>query len=591
MMPLLDTLAELRPDAFFVQIGSHDGQQQDPLRDLVLRGGWSGIMVEPVPYVFERLRRNYGHLPGLALENVAVGSEDGEVPFYHLADTEGAGREGLPIWFDALGSLRKEVVLAHERFIPDIERRLVETRVPCVTFDSLCRRHAVDEIDLLHTDTEGYDYEILRTVDFDRYRPKLIIYESVHQDAAEKAACEDHLRSAGYDTTRYGLDTWAINPEALSRREYSVLLPVWRWILDAESRRGPLAMTRAMRAAARRIRPRSPAMLEELTPLFALTEHQRRYFANGYDDRVPLPRDAQEYLVSDNPRLLELRAQYEALDVAAVDHHWWSQERVDDQVQLQYFRGDNLYQWHYPEHPRAMALTLFVYMRYLETRGARPLLDRCSEDGLFGCWTTEVAGYGKVSRDLLDSVSEILFLERQLGLLGRKQARILDIGAGYGRLGYRIATVHESLSDYCCVDAVPQSTFLSEYYLGFREVSPPCRVVPLDRVERDLHPGAFDLAVNVHSFSECTLAAIDWWAQQLARLEVPHLFVVPNEAEGLISREPNGGWHDALPTLAAAGYEPVFHEPVIADPAVRELVRIYDNFYLFARNDGASKQA
>src|SRR5438309_661024 len=83
-----------------------------------------------------------------------------------------AGRPGLPIWFDALGSLNKEVVLAHERFIPDIEKRLVETQLPSLTFDSLCRRHEVRAIDVLHTDTEGSDYNILRSIDFERLRPK-----------------------------------------------------------------------------------------------------------------------------------------------------------------------------------------------------------------------------------------------------------------------------------------------------------------------------------------------------------------------------------------------------------------------------------
>jgi hypothetical protein len=144
-----------------------------------------------------------------------------------------------------------------------------------------------------------------------------------------------------------------------------------------------------------------------------------------------------------------------------------------------------------------------------------------------------------------------------------------------------MTAAHPGLADYCCVDAVPESTFLSEYYLGFRGCSPPARALALDCVG-ELEPGSFDIAFNIHSFSECTLQAIEWWVAQLARLEVPYLFVVPNEAQGLISREVGGGYHDALPTLAAAGYQPIHHERVIEDPAVRELVRIHDNFYLFA---------
>jgi hypothetical protein len=111
--------------------------------------------------------------------------------------------------------------------------------------------------------------------------------------------------------------------------------------------------------------------------------------------------------------------------------------------------------------------------------------------------------------------------------------------------------------------------------------------VPLHRLTQDLDSGSFDLAVNIHSFSECTLAAIEWWLALCVRLEVPHLFVVPNEYEGIISREVGGGYLDALPAFEAAGYRPTHVERVISDPAVREMVRIHDNFYLFERVPGS----
>jgi FkbM family methyltransferase len=590
MLPLLEIFAELRPEAFFVQIGSHDGQQQDPLREVILGNNrWRGIMVEPVPYVFERLRHHYGQLPGVALENVAVAAQDGPVPFYHLAPADDAGRPGLPIWFDALGSLRREVVLRHQRFIPDIEQRIVEATVPGLTFASLCRRHEVEAIDLLHSDTEGYDGEILSQLDFERLKPTLIIYESVHLPEPDKRQCVTRLRSFGYQTREYGLDTWCLAPDRLSARERSVLLPVWRWTLDAERRQRPLAATRALRLAWRRARGRETDRAAQLEGWFGLSDAERRYLTLGYDDSRPLPAGAMQTLRPDNPRLRELRELYGSLELPAVQHQMWTPARVAEHVELCYFRGDNLYQWHYPEHPRAMALTLFLYMRYLETRGGAHLLARCAEDGTFGCWTAQVAGYGPISRDLLDSVSEILFLERRLGVLGQVGLRVLDIGAGYGRLAHRMSAVHPSLGDFCCVDAVPESSFLSQYYLAFRGCIPPVRVLTLDRVET-LEPGCFDLASNIHSFSECTAAAVQWWVGQLARLRVPYLFVVPNEADGICSREVGGETVDLVPVIAEGGYRSIANETVIDDPAVRELVRIHDRFHLFARPEAGERR-
>jgi FkbM family methyltransferase len=584
MMPLLDQFAQLRPDAFFVQIGSHDGQQQDPLRDIVLSRNWSGIMVEPVPYVFERLQQHYGHLSRLKLENVAVGPTDGLMSFYHLRDTADAGRPGLPIWFDALGSFDREVVLRHRRFIPDIDSRLVETEVPSVTFETLCVRNGVERVDLLHTDTEGYDPEILKSVPFDRFRPTLIVYESVHLFPDVKEECTELLAGFDYGSFEYGLDTWCFNASTLSKPEADELVPLWKWLTDSARGTSQLIVTRALRLTARRVLGRPGGTSSLFGELFEMSEDERRYINRGYDDRTPLPDGAKAYLTGANPRLRELRAQYERLRIPAVDHHMWSPEEVSENLEMAYFRGDNVYVWHYAEHPRAMAMVLFVYMRYLESRGGAELLARMPEDGAFGCWTVEVAGRGKVSRDRLDSVSEVLFLERQLGLLGKRDLRVLDIGAGYGRLAYRMAQVHDSLADYCCVDAIPESTFLCEYYLQFRGIAPPARVVPLGGVDR-LEPGSFDLAVNIHSFSEMRLAAIEWWLSQLARLRVPHLFVVPNEAEGIASHEPDDGWRDAMPSFEAAGYTQVAVEPVMVDPAVQELTRVHDNYLLFALDD------
>ena len=94
-------------------------------------------------------------------------------------------------------------------------------------------------------------------------------------------------------------------------------------------------------------------------------------------------------------------------------------------------------------------------------------------------------------------------------------------------------------------------------------------------------PGEFDLAVNIHSFSECPLAAIEWWMSLLARLRVPRLFLVPNERTGFLSTEADGTRKDYLPVIDAAGYSSVAEEWAFDDPAVRKAIGIDDRFCLF----------
>ncbi|HVW18651.1 MAG TPA: FkbM family methyltransferase [Solirubrobacteraceae bacterium] len=214
----------------FVQIGSNDGTTGDPLRALADAYGWHGLLVEPVPYVFARLRRERGGNPRLRLANVAVSDRDGQAEFHHLRerrDTDGP----LPEWYDQLGSFSLRTILSHEEAIPRIRELLVSTTVPTLTFDSLCARHAIDAFELLHIDAEGYDWEILRTVDLERYRPTLVLYEHAHLSAADRGAARERLDAAGYACDQGPLDTLAVRRQALA--EQPGLRRAWRRLARA----------------------------------------------------------------------------------------------------------------------------------------------------------------------------------------------------------------------------------------------------------------------------------------------------------------------------------------------------------------------
>lgn len=206
---IVRAFARRYPQATFVQIGSNDGRKHDPIHQAVMSASWSGVMVEPVPYVFKRLRENYGSFSRIRLENVAVAVESGFLPFYHVPQAD--ENEQLPSWYDELGSFKKEVVLKHADRIPNLENRLACIEVPCVTFAELCARNGITAVDLIHTDTEGYDYEIIRSLDLDRVRPILMIYEHKHFDEATRKACKNLLQSAEYVSFEEGSDTWCLD--------------------------------------------------------------------------------------------------------------------------------------------------------------------------------------------------------------------------------------------------------------------------------------------------------------------------------------------------------------------------------------------
>jgi FkbM family methyltransferase len=225
---LLRAFADSYPEAFFVEIGANDGEQHDHLRPFILSRAWSGLMVEPVPYVFERLRRNYAELDQVVTANVAIADRDGRLPFYHLVSPDEDERASLPDWYDGIGSFSRDAVLGHARHIPDVERRIVERDVEALTFESLCNRHGVEAVDLILIDTEGYDSRILRSIDLAKYRPRLVVFEHFHLSPEDRAACGAHLAAAGYATMEEGFDTFC-----LDAREDDSLTRLWHGLHPA----------------------------------------------------------------------------------------------------------------------------------------------------------------------------------------------------------------------------------------------------------------------------------------------------------------------------------------------------------------------
>lgn len=227
---LLGAFAEVYPEAVFVEIGANDGEQHDHLRPLILGRAWRGVMVEPVPYVFERLRRNYGSIDRIALENAAIAEREGELPFYYLRPPADSERASLPSWYDGTGSLSRKTLLGHADKIPALEQRLIEARVPSLTLESLCRKHRIERLDLLAIDTEGYDARILDSIDLAARHPRMIVYEHFHLDPAERRRCRERIEGYGYEAIEEGFDTWCLDavPE-------DALTALWRRVEPAVS--------------------------------------------------------------------------------------------------------------------------------------------------------------------------------------------------------------------------------------------------------------------------------------------------------------------------------------------------------------------
>ena len=152
----------------------------------------------------------------------------------------------------------------------------------------------------------------------------------------------------------------------------------------------------------------------------------------------------------------------------------------------------------------------------------------------------------------------------------------MDIGSGYGRLAHRMLNALPNVAQYICTDAFAISSFICEYYLRYRNLESRAKVVLLDEIEDVFRNKTIDIAVNIHSFSECHTSAIEWWLSILAKYEVKNLMVVPNPLE----LRTNDGV-DFGNIIEKHGYRMIAKDPKYTDLVVQKYAISPSNYYLF----------
>jgi FkbM family methyltransferase len=197
----------LSRDFFFVQIGAFDGRSADPLYGWVQAYRWRGLLVEPQSRYFAELVENYRGLDGLELRQVAVSDRRETRTLYTVAD-----EPGVPHWAGLLASFDRETLLSHREFLPGLDELVRAEEVDCVPLNDLLAEAPTEHIDLLQIDVEGYDHELIRILDLERFSPSIVHFEHAHLTLAQHEASVERLIEHGYRVCLEEHDTLAYRP-------------------------------------------------------------------------------------------------------------------------------------------------------------------------------------------------------------------------------------------------------------------------------------------------------------------------------------------------------------------------------------------
>lgn len=196
----------------FVKVGANDGVTGDPCGGLFIENrNWTGLLIEPVPYLFAKLAHNYADRERFALEQVAIGKEPGRTHFYYVDESAKKALPGIPIHYDMLGSFDRMHIVNHLNGV--LEPYIVTIEIEVQGLANVLQRNGIKKIDVLQIDTEGYDWEVLKSLDFATILPKVIYVEHKHLSLDDRQAMVACLESQGYRILDCGNDFYAERDE------------------------------------------------------------------------------------------------------------------------------------------------------------------------------------------------------------------------------------------------------------------------------------------------------------------------------------------------------------------------------------------
>jgi len=163
----IDEYFDKKEGLTFLDIGAHDGVSISNTFFLEKERKWKGICVEAQPSEFQKLKSNRN----CTCVNVAVSDYNGETDFIFV--------EG---YANMLSGISDDYNLSHMQRI----RNEVSTyggaintiKVPVRTLQSILDEHNTHEIDFCSIDTEGSEFNIIKSIDFDKTEIKVFIIEN-----------------------------------------------------------------------------------------------------------------------------------------------------------------------------------------------------------------------------------------------------------------------------------------------------------------------------------------------------------------------------------------------------------------------------
>ena len=161
-------------NGFFVDVGAHDGVSINNTLYFEKYNNWTGINIEPIQSVYDKLIKNR---PTNINLNLAVCNNDGQTEFMCNSNSTEM-LSGIKDQFDSrhLNRINRE----NEKTGSTTEVVIVNTKKLETIFDE----NAVQRVHYLSIDVEGAEFEVIKSINFDKVFIDVIGFENNYDDVS-----------------------------------------------------------------------------------------------------------------------------------------------------------------------------------------------------------------------------------------------------------------------------------------------------------------------------------------------------------------------------------------------------------------------
>jgi FkbM family methyltransferase len=186
---------------FYIDVGAND-PEVDSVTKIFYQNGWNGLNIEPIKSHFLALQKQRKKDIN---ENIGIATKKGTLK---LREYSGSG----------LSTFSEFMKREHQENPTGFTESYEDYEVPVEPLKTVLARNKITKIDFMKVDVEGYEYDVLASNDWDKYRPKVLCIEANHIDKDWRPL----LTNSGYKLEFFdGLNEYYVDSKAKGLKPFS----------------------------------------------------------------------------------------------------------------------------------------------------------------------------------------------------------------------------------------------------------------------------------------------------------------------------------------------------------------------------------